>query len=336
MRRPFRMIIGLFGAIIATLVTTAVQTTGATATAGGQASCRGPYAPGQHTVTLASGGLQRILLLYVPHAYDGHHRLPLVLTLHGSQSDAVEQLQRSELPASAERHGFLVASPQGYLPAAPGYRWNVPGVTLPPGQPPNDEQFLSDVIDFVQAHLCVDGKRVYGTGYSGGGRMISQYACDAPDRLAAIAPVAGLRAGYPITGPDGPMPDPATCTPRRPVPVITFAGTADPVNPYPGGGAAYWQYGVTQALARWAEINECRRGPRTTPVTEHVDKIYYWACRRDASVVLYRVAGGGHTWPGSEAFIPLEPILGPVTFEINADELIWRFFRQHSLSRSPH
>jgi polyhydroxybutyrate depolymerase len=56
----------------------------------------------------------------------------------------------------------------------------VPGVTLPPGEPPDDEQFLSDVIDYLGANLCVDARRVYGTGYSGGGRMISQYVCDAP------------------------------------------------------------------------------------------------------------------------------------------------------------
>jgi polyhydroxybutyrate depolymerase len=211
----------------------------------------------------------------------------------------------------------------------------VPGVTLPSGQPPDDEQFLSDAIAYLVANLCVDAKRIYGTGYSGGGRMISQYACDFADRLAAIAVVAGLRAGYPITGPSGPIPDPATCTPSRPVPVITFAGTADPVNPYAGGGAAYWQYGTEVALARWAELNHCRKGPQLLPVSEHVSKLSYSACRHNADVVLYRVTGGGHTWPGSEAFISLEPVLGPVTFEIDASELIWRFFTKHRLPGSP-
>jgi len=297
--------------------------------------CRLPYESGQFTLTLTSGGLQRAVVIYVPTSYDGRHRLPLVLTLHGSQSTAVEQLERSELSATAEGHDFIVAAPQGYLPAPPGYRWNVPGVTLPPGEPPDDEQFLSDVIAYLTANLCIDAKRVYGTGYSGGGRMISQYACDFADRLAAIAPVAGLRAGYPITGPSGPIPDPATCTPSQPVPVITFAGTADPVNPYAGGGAPYWQYGIEAALARWAELNQCRQGPQVIPVTEHVSKVNYFACRRNAQVVLYRVLGGGHTWPGSEAFIPLEPFLGPVTFEIDASELIWGLFAEHRLPGPP-
>lgn len=334
MRRLMRMLAVIVGLATATL-TLATAPTATAAPGGGNGGCRQPFRPGQHTIALTSGGLERVVVVYVPETYDGRHRLPLVLTLHGSQSDAVEQLQRSELPASAERYDFIVASPQGYIPAAPGYRWNVPGVTLPAGQPPNDEQYLSDVIDHLRANLCVDAKRVYGTGYSGGGRMISQYACDAPERLAAIAPVAGVRAGYPVTGPDGPMPDPATCTPQRPVPVITFAGTADPVNPYFGGGAPYWQYGIEDALARWAEINGCRRGPHIRALTEHVDRIKCTVCRRHANVVLYRVEGGGHTWPGSEAFVPLVPVLGPLTFEIKANELIWRFFRHHLLPRSP-
>ena len=195
----------------------------------------------------------------MPSSYDGHHRLPLVLTLHGSQSDAVEQLVRSEMPSNAERYRLCRRVPPGIPAGVPRFPLERAGRHVAPGPAPDDEQFLSDAIDYLEGTL-LDARRVYGTGYSGGGRMISQYACDHADRLAAIAPVAGLRAGYPTTVP-GVFPDPATCTPTRPVPVIAFAGTADPVNPYPGGGAPYWQYGVPQALARWAEINGCRRGP---------------------------------------------------------------------------
>jgi polyhydroxybutyrate depolymerase len=89
-------------------------------------------------------------------------------------------------------------------------------------------------------------------------------------------------------------------------------------------------------LGRWAEINSCQQGPRAEPVTEHVSLISYFACRQNARVELYRVEGGGHTWPGSEAFIPIEPVLGPVTFEIEATELIWEFLEKHHLPGPPH
>lgn len=296
----------------------------------GASRCERPFATGQQTaLTVSSGGVQRTAVVYVPSGYDGRAPVPLVLDLHGSQSNAAEQTVRSELTRTAELNTFIVAAPQGLLPAPPGFRWNVPGVTTTDPNAPDDERFLSDLLNHLQATLCIDERRVYGAGYSGGGRMISQYACDHPERLAAIAPVAGLRAGLPVSGPQGPQPDPATCDPERPVPVITFQGTADPVNPYTGGGAAYWQYGVPAAHARWAEINDCRQGPRTRRVTEHVDQIAYVACPHNANVVMYLVEGGGHTWPGSMAFVNLG--LGHVTFEIDASTLMWRFFEHYKL-----
>jgi polyhydroxybutyrate depolymerase len=61
-----------------------------------------------------------------------------------------------------------------------------------------------------------------------------------------------------------------------------------------------------------------------------VFKRAFYRCADRAWVVLYRVVGGGHTWPGSRAFIPL-PGLGPVTFEIDADAIMWSFFRHYRL-----
>ena len=143
-------------------------------------------------MTVTSGGRERTAIVYVPTGYNGRKPLPLVLDLHGSGSNSAEQMARSELSDSAELNTFITVAPQG----GSGGRWNVPGVTTRPNRP-DDEQFLSDLIDHLQATLCIDERRVYGAGYSGGGRMISQYACDHPERVAAIAPVAGLRAGYP-------------------------------------------------------------------------------------------------------------------------------------------
>ena len=297
----------------------------------GHGSCSRQYPTGMHTLYVTSGGLQRTVLVYVPTSYDGRRRLPLVLDLHGSGSTAAEQLDRSQLALAAEKHAFIAAAPQGVLDAGPGvFRWNVPGVTATPPNPPDDERFLSDTIDTLEATLCIDHKEVYADGYSGGGRMISQYACDHPERLAAIALISGLRAGVPRQGPNGPEPDPGTCNPSRPVPIISFQGTADPVNPYLGGGNPYWQYGVPAAQARWAELNDCHQGPRTRPVTEHVSLIAYFACEGNARVLMYLVEGGGHTWPGSKAFLSL-PALGPVTFEIDATDLLWDFFEKHRL-----
>jgi polyhydroxybutyrate depolymerase len=311
----------------------AVLLVAAPARAAARAPCDRPFTAGaETTLTLTSGGAQRVVVVYVPSSYDGHFRLPLILNLHGSQSTAEEQMLRSELARTAEQQRVIVAAPQGLLPAPPGFRWNVPGVTTTDPAAPDDEQFLSDVIDHLEATLCVDPRRIYGAGYSGGARMISQYACDHADRLAAIAPVAGLRAGVPVSGPAGAQPDPATCRPRRAVPIIAFAGTADPVNPYAGGGAAYWQYGTEAAQDRWAQLDDCHAGPVERPVAAHVELRAYRGCDDRAHLLLYRIEGGGHTWPGSVVFVPLQPALGRVTFEIDADKLMWSFFRRYRLA----
>ncbi|MFF1732089.1 alpha/beta hydrolase family esterase [Streptomyces sp. NPDC058247] len=284
---------------------------------------------GDSTVTVHSGGLARTALVYRPADTGAATALPLHLSLHGSSSRASEQLVVSGLEDSADRHHFLAVAPQGVMQSGTGYQWNVPGVTGDGG--PDDEQFLTDLLDTLGATGCADTGQVFASGYSGGGRMVSQYACDHPGRVTAIGPVAGLRAGVPVDDDGATVPEPGTCTPKQSVPVITFHGTADLVNPYDGAGRPYWGYGTDTALAAWAHLDNCTQGPAATSVSEHVTKIAYGACRGGADVVLYRVAGGGHTWPGSDLdFGPL----GPVTQEIDATELAWQFFEAHRHNRA--
>ncbi|MEV4509349.1 hypothetical protein AB0K00_10370 [Dactylosporangium sp. NPDC049525] len=101
--------------------------------------------------------------------------------------------------------------------------------------------------------------------------MTSAFACARPHRLAAVAPVAGLRAGRP--DPQNPaQPDPSSCAPARPVPVIAFHGQQNYTSPYQGGGSDVWRYSVPAAQARWAAINRCISGPVTVSVTTHVTR----------------------------------------------------------------
>ncbi|HEY9375827.1 MAG TPA: PHB depolymerase family esterase, partial [Jiangellaceae bacterium] len=234
-------------------------------------------------------------------------------------------MARSGLAATAEEQDFIVVAPQGGVGAGTSWAWNIPHVTTAPGAP-DDQAFLNDLIDFLVSTECIDPARIYATGYSGGGRMISQFACDYPTRFAAIAPVAGLRAGAPLTS-DPSQPDTTTCDPASGVPVVTFHGTADIVNWYDGGGLfPYWGYSVHTAVSRWAQINECRPTPATTQLTEHVFTTSYRGCRANADTVLYTVTGGGHTWPGSHPDLYPAPLL-PVTQEIDASAIMWDFFR---------
>jgi polyhydroxybutyrate depolymerase len=173
--------------------------------------------------------------------------------------------------------------------------------------------------------------------------MTSAVACAYADRVAAVAPVAGLRR------PDG-------CEPSAPVPVVTFHGTEDPFVAFDGGlGAAAARLpapdgsgrtlgdlgvgpggdepSIPALAAAWARGNGCEGSPAREQVADDVTRIAF-PCPADGDVVLYRVDGGGHTWPGSEFSRGIEAVTGRTTFSIDADDLIWRFFEDHPRSRA--
>lgn len=255
---------------------------------------------------------------------------PLVLNLHPSNGNAESISAYNDLDLTADAEGFVTVAPNGAIPVADPnpdqvWFWNVPGVpttagAYPPPGTRDDIEFLTAVIDELVGLGCADPRRVYATGHSGGARMASAYACARPDKVAAIAPVAGLRAGRP--SPDDPAAvELQSCAPARSVPVITFHGDADTVNPYQGNTDKRWGYTTQLAVQSWARMNGCTTGPSVEPVTERVTRETYTTCRRRADVVFYKVAGGTHSWPGGND--------SSATQEVSATELIWEFFTHY-------
>jgi polyhydroxybutyrate depolymerase len=234
--------------------------------------------------------------LPVSHATES---MPIVILLHGSTGTGAEMLRDSHLADTADRHGFVVVAPNGGISADRGFVWNVPGVptvtgTMPPKDARDDVAYLTGLVDRLVATGCVDGNRVYVTGLSGGGRMASWLGCIAARRFAAIAPVVGLRAGRPLAS-DRTQADPATCRPRVPVPLLAFAGDADTTNPITGGGPAYWQYGQSAALQRWAVLNGCSE-PYARNLSATIYEQGYARCQGGATVAARVTRGGRHSW----------------------------------------
>lgn len=256
-------------------------------------------APGA-TRSMALGPNKRTVQIHVPLGFDPARPAPLVFVLHGSGGTGAAILRDSGLTETADRHGFIVAAPDAGIPVERGFVWNVPGVPTITGDVPgpddaDDVAFLLETVDQLSSQGCVDSSRVYATGLSGGGRMTSWLGCVAADRFAAIAPVVGLRAGNPRkASPE--RPDPATCRPSRPMPVMAFAGDADATNPIQGGGAPYWSYTMHAAEQRWAQLNGCTMVRSTVWTTPRVYEEGYSGCRDAAEVIGRITAGGGHSW----------------------------------------
>jgi polyhydroxybutyrate depolymerase len=314
--------------------TTVAKAKAAAVTAQRSPGCKAstPVAAGEVKIDTTSGGTPRWYYRHVPTGYTATTPVPVVLDLHGYAEGATVHKQMSAMGPFGDTHDFVTITPQGSGGTVPAWDTSLDGA---------DMKYIGDLLDEVEQTVCVDEHRVYATGLSNGAFMTSAVACRYADRIAAAAPVAGIR-------------DIKGCKPSRPVPVIAFHGTADPYVGYDGGlgqkaadlptgdGRTLGEAGavdpkakgpsIPEITAAWAKRNSCTSTPTDTTVAADVTLIKF-PCPTGDEVELYRVTGGGHTWPGSEFSKAIASAVGPTTFSINADELIWKFFEAHPLAR---
>lgn len=309
--------------VLAALVAAAGFVAAATAASPSRATC-GVASASSGTLVLRIGGYPRTVIVHLPGAYARTKRVPLVLNLHGSGSTALQQELFTGMDITADAHDFIVAYPQARIPDGSGFDWNVPGVplvggrTVPKGSA-DDITFITSLVRMLEQRYCVDRHRVYATGFSGGARLTSQLACDAAGLFAAVAPVSGLRR-------------PPGCRPSRAVPILSFHGTADPIDPYGGHGQRYWTYSVPTAARDWGRLEGCARQAVTLHPAKTVTETRYVRCREGSTVELYTIAGEGHEWPGGPP-LPnrFTAVLGTQSNAIDADDAIWAFFAAHRL-----
>jgi polyhydroxybutyrate depolymerase len=287
----------------------------------------------QHNLTVA--GVDRFYLLTTPAKHDGRTPLPLVVDFHGLSEGAQIHAKMTGFGALAQKQGFVVVFPNG---TGTPVRWDANTTS----NPNHDVEYVDRMLDEIGTNLCIDTSRVYATGLSYGAIMSSFLTCTRANRFAAVAPVAG------ITVP------PDNCTPSRPMPVLSFHGTADPILNFNGGlgdslsgilkgkveeaattpttakPADLNGPGYPAAVKAWAARNGCGPDPVDTKVTDAVIHRVY-PCPAGADVEFYIIVGGGHSWPGSEFSRSIGNIVGPTTFDVNATELAWQFFQRFQL-----
>ena len=259
-------------------------------------------ASARHTLATST---PRDYLVYTPSGPASDVRLPLVLNFHGRGSDAATQERYSGLVPVAERVGFYLVSPEGT--GAPR-GWSA-GAT-PPGEV-DDVAFVRELVGTLEATLCIDPARIYATGFSNGAFMASRLGCVMGDRIAAFAAVAGMEHSG------------EQCA--APVPALAIHGTNDAIVPFNPGMVRQWfpYAGARGEATLWAKQNGCGSAPSVEKISTNVTRETYPGGK--ASVVLYVIQGGGHTWPGASDI----PGLGPTSREVSAAETIWAFFANH-------
>ncbi len=265
--------------------------------------------------SFVSSGEKRQYVLYVPRSYDRGEPTPLVISMHGAGLWGGMQREMSQWNRLAAEYGFIVVYPSG---VRAGLRiWHVEHSPLLM----KDVRFIAQLIDTLRAAYNIDPARIYADGLSNGGGMAFVLSCTLSDRIAAVGMVAAAQTL-----------EWDWCRDARPVPMMAFHGTADPVVPYQGGVSWIGPRAFPNMpawAASWARRNRCAPQPVDSSVATDVTRRAYIGCAADADVVLYTIEGGGHSWPGGKP--TSEWFVGPMTTSIDATRELWSFFQQHPL-----
>jgi len=270
--------------------------------------------------TLSSGGETRSYLLHVPKGYDARMQYPLVVAMHQFSDTPRGMESLSGLNDLADTENFLVVYPKGIRR---GWNSGMRGA-------PDDVRFIEDLVDAIGGAYSIDRRRVYGLGISAGGMMAQWMACRS-SLFAAIASVGGnLTDGASRSCGEGPA-----------IPVMLIHGVDDPVVPYAGGetnagpGMRPVFLSAEASAAFWAARSGCAETPAVDEVPPKVSDDptrltrRIWPCPSGRLVVLYSIAGGGHTWPGRDNWYPAF-IVGATSMQMDATETIWAFLKEFS------
>jgi len=223
--------------------------------------------------------------VHIPAGYTGSSPVPVVLDFHPLGGTGSQQEGSSGWKAQCDSAGCIAVFPDSSSKAGDN-SWNA-GYCCDNAEKDqvDDVQFTRDMIAWLEAHTCVDPKRIYASGGSNGGGMTYRLACQAADVIAAVAPV-DFRC---VTGKD-PLGNAAqvtaasntacTCTLPRPITVIAYdEGQDGSIVPYNGGqtpqlatdcapSTSCVGIGFTSAqqnIQTWADFDQCTGSPTADP-----------------------------------------------------------------------
>ncbi|MHC4281291.1 MAG: CE1 family esterase [Planctomycetota bacterium] len=192
------------------------------------------------------------------------------------------------------------------------------------------------LIKDISATYNIDLKQVYAAGMSNGGFMTFTLACALNDKIAAIASVSGTMTSYRMDN----------CSPEYPIPVLLIHGTSDGAIPYKGGnsfdGDAFFT-SVDQVMDFWVRHNQCDPEPAITKLADtnpsdgsYIEHYVYSGGTNQITTELFKVVGGGHTWPGAieeeeKEEEEEEEKESKTNRDINAAAEIWKFFFKYDI-----
>lgn len=268
---------------------------------------------------LAANGLDRTYYLHVPKGLPPG--APLVIMLHGAADEGERMVRALGWETLADQEHFIVAGPNATLlhPDRPPGEGNMRIWNSSAGYYPasiaavDDKGFIVALIDEIARTHAIDRRRVYVAGFSNGGYLANSLGQQIPDRIAALAAVAGDFTPLVKSLPRG-------------IPVLIVAGDRDYFSPVKGGklkmiwGNEFEKESLRQLVDRWRTLDDCPEAKSSAG--PHRTRIEISAPCRDGSEVQYiSMAGVDHQWPTGDP--------------VNLTNVAWNFFKRFSLPAPP-
>lgn len=304
--------------------------------------------------------LKRRYLVYVPEALASaglaSPPAPVVFMFPGATASAeaaafyYTQTRFEEL---ADRDNFIVVygngvpeahSSDGQAPMAKG--GFLPGCRVEHEGEGFDVAYVRTILSQLETQLNVDRLRIYATGLSQGGGMSFQLALEAPDLVAAIAPVAPV----PFQ-PSGPWL--FSCHPKpglETVSIAMLAATNDRFVSYAPGGAHFYpdaDYpGMEETRDAWLAalgiqgppvvdafpdmVSGDSYKPHTGLDTSTIERQRYPAGAQGQELWYYKAVGMGHWWPNPvPSWSGIWDKMGKTNQDIDFADEAWEFFKRH-------
>lgn len=260
---------------------------------------------------------------------------------HGGGGNPGGLKRYSRMDDVADENGFLAVYPAG----TGRFRgrlltWNAGDCCGYAGdREVDDVGFVVAMLQDLAARTPVDRTRVFAAGHSNGGMMSYRLAVEIPERLAAVASVAGSMVVI----------DPR---PSRPISIMHIHSVDDPRALYEGGLGPPFPLTtrrvehppVMASIEFWVryngsdpepEVGPLLRGEPGSPGEDHTARLYVYRSGREGSEVAHwKLTGAGHGWPGGRSGLPAS-VIGPPTDIIDASREIWRFFSRFRRPDAP-
>jgi polyhydroxybutyrate depolymerase len=301
---------------------------------------------------------ERRYLVYAP-ANLPERPVPVVLVFPGysvSAEGAAFYDTHTRFESLADRDGFVVVYGNGLPdPPSPRERASVPrggflqGCFLPHADEGVDVTYVRRILEEVARDVPIDRTRIYATGLSAGGGLAFQLALEAPDLVAAIAPVVPL----PFQ-PTGPWLH--ACHARAGhelVSIAIVAATDDPFISYgpgnsreypdahyPGMEATRDAWLAALALSGPPEVDQLpdlvqgdSYEPDTHRTTSTIQRQRYRPGPDGRELWFYQAVGMGHSWPNpTQTWSGGWSRFGKTNQDIDFADEAWAFFKRHAKS----